>query len=134
MPIKLIEPRKGKSPNWTMRGTHLRVYVDESCRTPKRAVARKIRDDRERAIEAGEWPPKAEAVSRNDLSTFLGAAVSYLETGHRKRYVAKLIRHFGETPVAEVDQAAIDRAAVELYPGVTPATRNTCRHRLAHPG
>lgn len=126
MPIKLIPPRKGKSPNWTMRGTHIRVYVDESCRTHKRSLARKIRDERERAIERGEWPPQAEPVARSDLSTFIGAAVNYLETGHRKRYVAKLIGHFGETPCAEIDQAAIDAAAVKLYPNVKPATRNTC--------
>jgi integrase len=40
--------------------------------------------------------------------------------------VAKLIKHFWDTPLTEIDQAAIDEAAVELYPNVTPATRNTC--------
>lgn len=125
MPIKLVLPRKGKSPNWTMRGTHLRVYVDESCRTAKRSVARQIRDQREQAIERGEWPPR-QAVARPDLTTFIGAAVNYIETGHRKRYVGRLIRHFGETPVAEIDQGAIDHAAIVLYPNVQPATRNTC--------
>ena len=52
--------------------------------------------------------------------------MNYMETGHRKRYVAKLIRYFGETPVDEIDQAAIDTAAIALHPNVTPATRNTC--------
>lgn len=125
MPINLVPPRKGKSPNWTMRGTHLRVYVDESCRTDRKPLARKIRDDRERAIEAGEWPPR-QAVARADTSTFIGAAVTYMETGGSKRYVAKLIAHFGETPIEDIDQAAIDHAAIALYPNVAPATRNVC--------
>lgn len=124
MPIKLIPPRKGKSPNWTMRGTHLRVYVDESCRTNKRSVAGRIKTEREAAIERGDWPPKAEPVARADLSTFIGAAVNYMETGHSRRYIAPLIARFGETPVAEIDQAVIDRAASEMHPHVTPCTRN----------
>lgn len=125
MPIKLIPPRKGKSPNWTMRGTHLRVYVDESCRTDKRSLARRLKAEREAAIESGDWPAR-QTVARPDTSTFIGAAVNYMETGHRKRYVAKLIKYFGETPVDDIDQAAIDQAAVTLHPNVTPATRNTC--------
>jgi integrase len=123
MPLKLIPPRKGKSPNFTMRGTHLRVYVDESCRTPKRSVARKVRDEREAAIERGEWPPR-QALPRADLSTFIGAAVNYMETGHSRRYVAPLIAYFGETALDEIDQAAIDAAAVTMHPSVTPCTRN----------
>jgi integrase len=124
MPLKLIPPRKGKSPNWTIRGTHLRVYVDESCRTDRKPLARKIRDERERAIESGEWPPKVEPVARADLSTFIGAAVNYMETGHSRRYIAALIAHFGETPIDEIDQATIDAAAIAMHPNVTPATRN----------
>jgi integrase len=125
MPIKLIAPRKGKSPNWTMRGTHLRVYVDESCRTYKRSVARKVRDEREAAIERGEWPPK-QTLPRAELDTFIGAAINYMETGHRRRYVGRLIKYFGEIPLTEIDQGAIDQAAITLHPNVTAATRNTC--------
>ena len=32
------------------------------------------------------------------------------EAGRRRRYVAHLIKHFGETPLAAIDQAAIDAA------------------------
>lgn len=124
MPLKLIPPRKGKSPNFTMRGTHLRVYVDESCRSSKRSVARKIKDEREAAIERGEWPPKAEPLARSDLSTFIGAAVNYVETGHSPRYVNHLVRYFGETPLTEFSQEVIDRAAMTLHPNVTPCSRN----------
>ena len=49
-----------------------------------------------------------------------------MEAGRRPRYVARLIKHFGATPLAEIDQAAIDAAAIELFPNATPGTRNTC--------
>jgi integrase len=49
-----------------------------------------------------------------------------MEAGRSPRYVAKLIKHFGETPLREIDQSAIDEAAIVLCPHVTPATRNTC--------
>jgi integrase len=123
MPLKLVPPRKGKSPNWTIRGTHLKVYVDKSSGTPRRSVARAIRDDLEREIEAGEYPPR-EAAPRGEQPTFLSAAVAYLEAGRRRRYVAKLIKHFGERQLSEIDQAAIDAAAVALHPAAGPGTRN----------
>jgi hypothetical protein len=35
-----------------------------------------------------------------------------------------IIRHFGTTPLAAVDQDALDRAAMRLYPSVAASTRN----------
>lgn len=35
-----------------------------------------------------------------------------------------LIRHFGETPLSDIDQDAIDSAAMTLHPNVTAASRN----------
>jgi integrase len=40
------------------------------------------------------------------------------------RYIARLIKHFGSTPLDQIDQAAIDEAALALLPNVSPATRN----------
>jgi integrase len=51
-----------------------------------------------------------------------------MESGRRPRYVARLIRYFGETPLAEIDQGAIDKASVALHPNAKPVTRNTCVH------
>jgi len=48
-----------------------------------------------------------------------------MQSGGRRKYVAPLIRYFGETPLPEIDQVAIDTAAIELYPHVTSATRNS---------
>jgi integrase len=47
-----------------------------------------------------------------------------MQAGGRRKYVAPLIKHFGETLLTDMTQKAIDDAAAELHPNVTPATRN----------
>jgi integrase len=122
MPLKLVAPREGKSPNFTIRGSYLGVAVNQSSGTHKRSVARAVLAKLERAIEKGEWPSRP-ATSGNER-TFLSAAVAYLEAGRRPRYVARLIKHFGATPIDQIDQAAIDEAATALLPAAAPSSRN----------
>lgn len=124
MPIKLVTARNKKTKNIYLRGTHLGVKVDQSSGTPKRSVARRLRDELEDAIERGEYPPRAEAPADREQPTFLSAALAYIEAGKRKRHLKRLIRYFGEKPLAEFDQAVIDTAAAELLPGCTPGARN----------
>lgn len=121
MPLKLVPPRKGKSPNWSMRGTHLRVYVDRSCGTDRQAIARRILRDLESRIERGEYPEKPVAPTG---PTFLSAAIAYMRAGGEREPMARLIAHFGETPIAEIDQQVLDAAAIALHPDAKPATRN----------
>jgi len=125
MPLKLKEPREGKSPNYSIRGTYLGIYVDKSCGTDKRSVARDQLKRLEQAIERGEYPPR-EAPTRREQPTFLGAAVAYMEAGFSPRFVSKLIKHFGEKPLSEIDQTAVDEAARAIHPNAGPATRNRC--------
>src|SRR6476469_1486320 len=47
-----------------------------------------------------------------------------MKAGRRRRYIGRLIEHFKDTPLMEIDQLAIDQAALSLYPNVTPSTRN----------
>ncbi|HLH95068.1 MAG TPA: tyrosine-type recombinase/integrase [Xanthobacteraceae bacterium] len=126
MPFKLVPPRQGQSSNWRIRGTHLKVYVDRTSGTPKRSVARSIRDALERAVERGEYPPKEEApAARAGALTFAEAALAYLKAGKRKRYIGKLVKHFGDTPISSIDQAAINAAADALCrPGTGGGGRN----------
>lgn len=56
----------------------------------------------------------------------LSAAVAYMEGGGEKRYIKPIVRHFGETALADIDQGALDAAAAAIYPNVTPATRARC--------
>lgn len=117
MPLKLIEPREGKSPNWTIRGTHFGVRVNQTAGTSDRRTATKalakIKDD----IERG-------AFSRPGAPTFVSAALRYIELGGEKRFVLLLAEYFKNTPLERIDQAAIDGAAIALYPNASAATRN----------
>jgi integrase len=54
----------------------------------------------------------------------LNAAVAYMQAGGSRRYVAPLIKHFGETPLREISQEAMDSAAATMCSRVTPATQN----------
>jgi integrase len=117
MPLKLVPPRKGKTPFWYVRGTYLGQFVDRSTKTDRKAVARKIIEKWHRQIERGEFAPETEP-------TFLSAAVNYLQHGGQPRPVHRLIEHFGEKPLRQIDQAEIDAAALALFPSHSPATRN----------
>jgi integrase len=119
MPLYLRPPHK--SPNWSIRGTYLGVAVERSAGTPKKAIAEQQRKKLEGQIERGEYPPKPK---QPDAPTFLSAAVAYMKAGRSRRYVGKLIEHFGDMPLSEINQDAIDAAAMAIYPNVSPATRN----------
>lgn len=117
MPLKLVPPRPGKSQNWTIRGTHLRVRIDRTTGTADERLARKELSRVKDEIERGAFSPKG-------APTFASAALTYLDSGGEARFVLKLAEHFGETPLARIDQAAIDTAAAKLYPRASGATRN----------
>jgi integrase len=56
----------------------------------------------------------------------LSAAIKYIEAGGEARYLSPLMKYFGETPLTEIDQDAIDEAAKALRPNTTGATKNRC--------
>lgn len=117
MPLKLDAPREGKTPYFYVRGTHLGQFVNRSAKTADRALARKELKRIERLIERGRYEEKAGP-------TFADAVTRYLKAGGDDRFLRPILEHFQETPLADIDQAAIDDAASALYPRATPATRN----------
>lgn len=125
MPLTLRPPRKGKTPNYEIRGHYLGVAVERSTGTAKRSVAKRKLEELADAIERGDYPEKPK---QPDAPTFLSAAVAYMKAGGSRRYVATLIEHFGETPIDDIDQDLIDAAAIKLHPDVTAATRNGYVH------
>jgi integrase len=116
MPLKLYPPRPGH-PNWTIRGTYLRRYVERSSGTSDRKVAAKILKKLEGQIERGEFAEPGEP-------TFASAAAAYMKAGGERKYLRKLLEHFGDTAISKIDQAAINAAATHLYPSGSAATRN----------
>lgn len=117
MPLRLIKPREGKTPYFAVRGTYLGIRVDRSTKTGKRAVAVKVLAKIERDIERGAFSVKGEA-------TFASAATSYMNAGGERKYLRKLLEHFGDKPLRDIGQAEIDGASIKLYPLSTPGTRN----------
>lgn len=116
MPLYLSPPRPGRSQFWRVRGKYLGVSVDRSTETDDRAKAERLlrrwQEDIERGVYAGR-----------DAPTFAGAAASYMNSGRDRRFIAPLLKHFGLATLASIDQAAVDRAAVTIYPEASPATR-----------
>lgn len=134
MPLKLFPPGKRKSPNWTIRGTYLGVYVEESTGTSNEALARKALAAKRQQIERDRFSPKPLEPASPLGPTFLSAAVAYIEAGGENRFIGSydeetgkwsgLVSHFGEKPLAEITQEAINEAATKLLPNGTPQTRN----------
>lgn len=116
--LKLVAPRQGRSSNWTIRGTHLGVSVlDRSTKTRDRATARLVLRKLKAEIERGCFSASPEA-------TFVSAAGVYMAATGQERFIRPLVEHFGFTPLNDIDQQALDHAAIALYPKATPATRN----------
>jgi integrase len=116
MPLKLT--RRHGSPNWYLRGTVRGVSVDESTGVADRKAAEAIRARREWEIIQGSIH------GRKATASFLEATVSYMEAGGERRYLKRLIDHFGNLPLAKIDQIAIDHAGKILCPLAAPSTLN----------
>jgi integrase len=56
--------------------------------------------------------------------TFPAAVNTYLDRGGKPRFLKPLLLHFRETPIDQIDQAAIDHSALTLLPRASFATRN----------
>lgn len=118
MPLKLKDPRPGKTPFYSVRGTHLGKYVDRTTRVADRRIAQKLLRRWEAEIERGEFADK-------DAPTFIDAILRYVQAGGAKRFLKPIADCFGPDFLLEdVTQEAIDKAAVEIYPHASPATRN----------
>jgi len=119
VPYKLIAPKAGRSPYWRVRGTEFGTYLDRSTQTSDRREAARFlklwREEAERSALSGPVRPD---------NTFALAADAYMNAGHDRRFLAPLIAYFKDTPIDDIDQAAIDNAAASLYPKASAATRN----------
>ena len=118
MPFKLTQPKIGRWSHWRVRGTEHGVYVDKSTGASDRKIAQRI---------LNEWKVEAQRqalAGPAKRTTFAEAAISYMEAGGEKRFLAPLLKRFGNMAVADIGQAELDAAAVSIYPDATSATRN----------
>lgn len=119
MPIKHYKRPSGI---YHLRGTYLGQRVDESARTRSAEHAKVLAAKAEKDIfERYVKGPQA-------VATFAEAAADYLAGGGEGRYMTPLIERFGLSKLATIDQAALDKAALELYPDASDATRRRQVH------
>lgn len=138
MPLKLRPPRKGKTPNWSIRGTYLKTYVDETTGTPVEATAKQLLAAKKREIERGHRTPAPVDETATE-TTFDEAALAYIENGGDGQYLGRydpdkgrwtggVIPHLTGKPLSEITQQVIDSTAVAMYPHASAATRNRQVH------
>jgi len=63
-------------------------------------------------------------IDEGGSETFGAAVRLYLNTGGSPRFLGPIEARFKGTPLRDMTQAMIDKAAIEIYPDCTPATRN----------
>lgn len=120
MPWTLKAPRAGRTPFWYIRGTYLGITLDRSTGTGERRAAKRILDTWKKQAERGEF----ERGPAPQADLFLTAARSYMLAGGPGQFVGAISRAWPTKLLTEIDQAALDTLAVELYPAATAATRN----------
>lgn len=120
MPWELKAPRPGKTLHWYVRGKYLGIRLDHSTGTADERAARRILKTWREQAERGEFS-KAD---QPKPATFLSAAIAYMRAGGSRQYIRPILDKWGEKPLSDIDQIAIDTLAEELYPGAPPTTKN----------
>ena len=117
MPIDLC--KRGGSPYWYARGTEHGRRIFESLGTGDRREAQTLLEKLRRDIfdERARGPLQ-------QAESFEAASIAYMEHGGERRFIAPLLGYFGATPIDQIDQKAIDRAAVAILPAGSNATRS----------
>lgn len=119
MPLKLIAPKAGRTPNWTIRGTYLGRYVDRSSGTSDRRVAARLLAEVKAGIERD-----AISGTKPTGKDFVTAATEYMHATGATRFMTPLLQYFKGVDIASIDQAAIEAAAATILPKASAATRN----------
>jgi integrase len=137
MPLTLVPPRQGYSSNYRIRG-HVAGgsgkrsrYINETTGTadPARAEAKRIQRANELLDELvhGKKPshPFKEAAVNYAATLAEGATQRWAIVGHIRqdgRVSPCLIEDFGEWPVDQVGQEAVDKIIAKRFAGKAPAT------------
>jgi integrase len=106
MGLKLTR-RKG-SAYWQITGTLNGVRVRDSTGTDKKAVAERLRIQREQEIleTSGKSSPNY---------TLAHAVIEYVENGGENKFLDRVVEHLGRIPLNELTQENIDQAARQAY-------------------
>lgn len=116
MPLKIVRARKDPDGCWYVRGTVRGRRIEESTGTRDKRLANEFKARREAEL-------LTEAIhGRSSVATFAHAAAGYLGAGGEARFMTPILRHFGTTLLAKIDQSAVDACAKALLPNAKPST------------
>jgi integrase len=122
MPLKLFrrKDKDGKETgNYIIRGTIAGVSVYESTGLGNRKAAEIVRAKLENELI------QRASLGKSARLTFAEAALTYLESGGEARFLPPLLLHFGESArLSEIDNDAVNKAAMAILPTAAPATIN----------
>lgn len=110
--------RRPKSPYWYARGTVNGVRVERSTGETTKPEARKKLADILQEVQA---QTQAAPTDWRDI-TFADAMTAYLDNGRDTRFLDRLLEHFQETLLGDIDNASMSRAANAIYPDRAAAT------------
>ena len=103
-------------------GRIIRQRIETSTRETSKARAARVAQDLADYYHEQAYRPKPRSIS------FTEAAITYVESKNPSKrdraFAAKLVGFFGDTPIAEIDQAAVATAAHTLYSGCSGSTHN----------
>jgi integrase len=127
MPLTLVPPKAGRTPNYHIRGSHLGIAVNRSAKTPVKDIAKRLKKRIEEEIEQGIYKPAG--VQEDAPLTFLAAAVAYMKAGGERDFLGPMIEYTGpgsvrDRAIERITQTDIDYLAGELYPNASAPTRN----------
>ena len=116
MPLKIYR-RKG-SLVWSYRGTLAGRRLRGSTGTPNKERAAQIASEVENKFY------KRRLDGPQEILTFPQAAALYLKAQKSDRFIAPLLKYWGDAKVKDMHKGAIKQSAIEIYPSATGATRN----------
>lgn len=94
------------------------VRYRRSCKTDIRKLASEYANDLEASAR------RQAIYGRNVEITFADAAKAYIEDGGERRFVGRLVRHFGTRRLSSIKPNDVRDAARAIYPHASNATRN----------
>jgi len=116
MPIKIY--RRSGSLVWHYRGTLAGCRLRGSTGTSDKEAAARLASQ----VENEFYKRRLDGPS--EVLTFPKAAALYLAAGKSERFIAKLVKYWGDAKVKDINAGSIRQAAIEIYPNCTGASRN----------
>lgn len=116
MPLALY--RRPGSAIWHYRGTIAGHRCRGSTRSSNKEEAARVASEVETDLRNRGRP------SSKKVLTFAKAAALYIAGRKSPRFIAPLVKYWGDTQVQHMSKGAIEQSAIDIYPNAKPATWN----------